>query len=143
MKEHKLSDVPMMTADQQPITINKIIYDFDYSAGRSFEGVCKIQINPYRVISVNNQQRNYVVRCSKGCETMVVLKDGCARQRYWGSFVNAKKEVDKLAFQDFKKCEAKAKKVKSTQAIIRREQWKLYALKAHQLKSPKAVRVTK
>jgi hypothetical protein len=88
----------MMSASQQPIQLNDVLYETDLVDGRYSSKMeldeQKFSITAHRVIQVNYQYRNVRIRCANGCEvTLSFGGDKCPRTKYWHSVEDAKKEL--------------------------------------------------
>src|SRR5690606_25726894 len=95
----KISEVPMLTADECEIKLNDVVYDFHFDQKyrtEAYEG----NIRAYRVISVNESSRHYRLRCEKGCESEHSFKSGCERNKYYSQIGNAKSALKARALKE-------------------------------------------
>lgn len=133
-----IKDVPMLTTDEQEITLNAILYTVEWSSGYNWSKEGKAKIESYRVISVNNSARHFRTRCSSGCEQNHEFSKGCSRQQLFGTIDAARKELVNKIEQDMQKANKKMQEIKLTLAHI--ENQKKLAAKMFPSKEPKAVK---
>lgn len=132
-----IKDVPMLTTDEQEITLNAILYTVEWSSGYNWSKEGKAKIESYRVISVNNSARHFRTRCANGCEQNHEFSKGCSRQQLFGTIGAARKELVKKIEYDLSNATKKAQQIKNTLAHI--ESQKKLAAKMFPTKEPKAV----
>lgn len=134
-----IKDVPMLTADEQEIKVNSVLFTTEWSSGYDWSKEGKAVIESYRVISVNNSARHFRTRCSKGCEQEHQVSKGCSRTRLWGSIENARKELIELINKDADKALKKADEINKTAGHILTQ--RKLAAKMLPTKTPKEVKV--
>lgn len=89
----KISGVPMLTADEQEIVLNGILYVEDFSKyGYDDQGKRKYKsdIKAHRVIAINPSARAFHIRSTKGCEQFISYREGCSRTKFYGNLASAK-----------------------------------------------------
>lgn len=137
----KISDVPMLTADECEIEINGILYSYYYERGSYWTGTCDFKIEAHRVISINASSRFFRTRCVGGCETEYSYLRGCPRQKLYGKFESVVKEIKLEISHDLSKALEFREKIYDTEKSIIEKNSKLQKATPAKIKKPKPVEV--
>lgn len=140
----KISEVPMLV-DEKEVEVNAIFYralgkNMGSCYKKSFQGRGEVEIEPWRVITVNNTHRHFRVRNIKGCEEEWSLKDGCICGNLKATLDAARKDAFKMFQDDIDEHNsriARIDKIKESKKELVAKQRKCKALKV--VKLPKKV----
>lgn len=140
VEEIKISQVPMLTVDECEIHLNSVLYTAEWKSGYNWDGTAGGSVEAHRVISVNQAARFFRTRCEKGCETEHRLAGGCSRKQYFGTFINALKQVISYAERDLNAGAEKISKIESARENIGKELRRVKKTTSLELKIPKPVK---
>lgn len=137
MKKHLLKDIPMMTRDEKEICLNSILYSYRYKSGYGWKGLGSVEVTAYRVIYIDNSRRFFRLRCIKGCETEVSMKNECDSAGYYALLSSIEKEVKPEIEHDIKKGLKKIDEIEKTIKKLKQEQ---SSIRGTRILIPKSVR---
>ena len=100
----KISEVNMVV-DKKEVILNEIFYKANpIKMGsrykESFQGRGQVEIEPWRVISVNTSARRFRIRNTKGCEQEYSLKDGCICDNLYSTLIGARARAHEIFQED-------------------------------------------
>jgi len=139
-----IKDVPMLSADEQEIVLNGILYTGGWNSNGygddDEKGVAEIEA--HRVISLNVPSRHFRTRCTGGCESEHTYAKGCSRDRLYASIDGAKAEVVEKIKKELKKKKDRYAEIGKGVEYLEKELARVMKMKASDVKSPRALAIT-
>lgn len=136
----KISEVPMLTADECEVTLGMILFQYEFQGDR-YKKPAIAEVSAHRVISLDASKRHFRTRCIKGCEAEHSFSKGCNRTRIFGTLEGAKGaafEAMNLKLLDIEKEHAKVEKQIKEIVDLGNE---LAKITVDQIKMPKELKV--
>lgn len=112
--------VPMLTADQHPLSVGDLVYSVHVNTSRyDDEDELGAEFTAHRCIQLNYQYRYARFRCANGCEETLSYDEGCSTRKLYHSLDAAKKHAREKIEGSIKDIQQKIEKHKKRQDFFK------------------------